>query len=148
MENTDYIKNRFQKQLDWLSEKSERNQKKYRILRVITLFCAISLPFLTGYATDEYWYLKIIIGFFGVVIAFSEGLLSLYKYHDNWITYRNTVNSLEREKVMYDTMSGIYFKCTPDDAFHTFVNNVENILASENSLWTTNMKENKTAKND
>jgi Protein of unknown function (DUF4231) len=146
METTDYIKNRFQKQLDWLSEKAEKNQRKYRILRVITLFCAVSLPFLTGYASDERWYLKVIIGFSGVVIAFVEGLLSLYKYQDNWITYRNAVNVLEREKVMYDTKSGMYFKLSPEDAFHTFVNNAESILANENSLWSVNMKDNKTDK--
>jgi hypothetical protein len=146
METTDYIKERFQKQFDWLSEKAEKNQRKYRILRVITLFCAISLPFLTGYASDERWYLKVIIGFLGIIIAFSEGLLSLYKYQDNWITYRNTVNVLGREKVMYDTMSGVYFKLSPEDAFHTFVNNIESILANENSLWSVNMKDNKTDK--
>ena len=147
METTNYIKDRFQQQFDWMSKKSEQNQVKYRTLRVITLFCAISLPFLTGYVTDEREYLKVIIGVLGVVIAFSEGLLSLYKYHDNWLTYRNSVNSLGREKVMYDTMSGVYFNLSSDDAFHTFVNNVENILANENSLWSSNMKENKTGKN-
>ena len=147
METTNYIKDRFQQQFDWMSKKSEQNQVKYRTLRVITLLCAISLPFLTGYVTDEREYLKVIIGVLGVVIAFSEGLLSLYKYHDNWLTYRNSVNSLGREKVMYDTMSGVYFNLSSDDAFHTFVNNVENILANENSLWSSNMKENKTGKN-
>jgi hypothetical protein len=148
METTDYIKNRFQTQFDWMSEKSEKNQRKYRFLRVVTLFCAISLPFLTGYASDERWYLKVLIGFLSVLIAFSEGLLSLYKYHDNWITYRNSVNVLGREKVLYDTKSGAYFQLSADDAFHTFVNNVENILANENSLWSANMKENKIVKND
>ena len=146
MEITNYINNRFQQQLDWMSAKAEKNQVKYRILRVITLFCAIVLPFLTGYVTDQLWYLKVVIGVLGVVIAFSEGLLSLYKYQDNWLTYRNSVNALNREKVMYDTQSGIYFKLSSEDAFHTFVNNVENILANENALWTINMKENKTEK--
>ena len=146
METTNYIKDRFQQQLDWMSAKSEKNQVKYRTLRVMTLFCAISVPFLTGYVSDERWYLKVVIGTLGVVIAFSEGLLSLYKYHDNWLTYRNSVNALNREKVMYDTQSGVYYKVSPDDAFRTFVNNVENILANENSLWSANMKENKTEK--
>ena len=146
METTNYIKDRFQQQLDWMSAKAEKNQVKYRTLRVITLFCAITLPFLTGYLTDQLWYLKVVIGVLGVVIAFSEGLLSLYKYQDNWLTYRNSVNALNREKVMYDTQSGVYFKLSPGDAFHTFVNNVENILANENVLWTVNMKENKTDK--
>ena len=146
METTNYIKDRFQKQLDWMSDKSEKNQKKYRFLRVITLFCAISLPFLTGYVSEERWYLKVVIGVFGIAIAFSEGLLSLYKYHENWLTYRSSVNALEHEKVMYDTKSGVYFKLADDDAFHTFVGNVENILTNENSLWVANMKENKTEK--
>ncbi len=142
MNTNDYIKNRYEDQRDWLSKKAESNQNRYRFLRVLSLICAVSIPFLTGFVSDEAPFFKILIGVLGVVIAFCEGVLSLYKYQDNWITYRNTLNSLTREKALFDTESGSYFGLTEVDAFRNFVSNVENILSNENALWLANVKAN------
>ncbi len=72
MNSNDYIKNRCEDQRDWLSKKAESNQNRYRFLRVLSLICAVSIPFLTGFVSDEMPFFKILIGVLGVVIAFAK----------------------------------------------------------------------------
>jgi hypothetical protein len=139
-----YIKDRFQNQLDWYNRKANKNRRIYQFLRVLSMICAISLPFLSGYLDDTHPYIKISIGIIGVIIALSEGILNLFKCHDNWVNYRSTSGSLQREKALFDTESAAYLNLDEKQAFRLFVNNIEQILSSESNTWKANMDEDET----
>lgn len=75
---------------------------------------------------------SIIVGILGVIIAVATGLMALNKYHENWIEYRKTAESLKHEKYLFQTQSGVYEK---DKAFKLLVMRVESILSKENNQW-------------
>ena len=128
----EYLKNRVDAQLKWYDEKSGKNRKWYYRLRTTTIVSSALIPMLIGYSNSVNE-LKYVAGLLGVVVAICEGLMSLRKYKDNWLTYRGTAESLQREKILFQNNIGE----TLDDAYHfkVFVLKAEQIMSSENSNW-------------
>ena len=134
MDEKAYLRDRVDDQLNWLEKKSGESKRHYRRFKTVTIVVAVLIPFLTGLIDGEITGLmKIVVGLLGVVIAVSEGIPSLNKYHDLWIRYRATAEAVKREKIIYLTKSGKYEKAT--DPFRAFVVEIESILAEENSKW-------------
>lgn len=127
-----YIKDRIEGQIKWYSGKSGSAQKRYKRLKVITLLCAVLIPFLTG-LVDEFAWLKYVIGGLGVLIAAIEGIQSLYKHRELWLEYRGTSEALKREKFFFQTLSGDYTEAP--DPFKLLVLKSEQIMAGEQSGW-------------
>lgn len=127
-----YIKDRIDGQIKWYSGKSSSAQKRYKRLKVITLLCAVLIPFLTG-LVDEIAWMNYVIGGLGVLIAAIEGIQSLYKYRELWLEYRSTAELLKREKLIFQTLSGDYTEAA--DPFKLFVLKAEQIMAGEQSGW-------------
>lgn len=131
MEDEDYIKNRLNDQIDWYSNRSKTNQKLFKRMRLIEITTAAIIPFLAGFGQSIPYY-QLIIGSLGVIIAVSAGASSLYKFHENWIEYRSTAETLKHEKYLYQA------KCSPyqnEDAFCKLVQRVEGLISKENSQW-------------
>lgn len=134
MTEQEYITNRVDDQIKWLNDKSGFNQKRYKRLRTIILMVSVSIPLLSGFITDERWWLKFLVGAGGAIVAITQGVLSLNKHHELWIQYRSTAEALIRTKYLYELKAGTYQN--KPDAFQAFVADVESILANENSKWT------------
>ncbi|HRK83272.1 MAG TPA: DUF4231 domain-containing protein [Saprospiraceae bacterium] len=127
-----YIKDRVEGQIKWYSNKSSAAQKRYKLFKVITLLCAVLIPFLTGLLEEIFW-MKYVIGTLGVAIAAVEGIQSLYKNRELWLEYRGTSEALKREKLLFQTLSGDYTEAA--DPFKLFVLKSEEIMAGEQSGW-------------
>ena len=134
-EINDYLENRVDGQIAWHSQKSQMYQSKFKNIKLLQLLCASILPFMTGLSfLDSYvGYHKLALGFISVVIALSEGVLSLFKYQDLWMQYRNTVELLKREKYQYTFKLGVYVN--EENAFLNLVTMVENILSNQTDTW-------------
>ncbi len=128
----DYFCQRLNEQIKWYDKRSGQNQKMYKRLRCAELILSGSIPFVIGFA-NHWSYVTIIVGFLGVVITAIAGILSLYRYHENWVIYRNACEALQREKYLYLTRTGPYTKENP---FHLLVERVEALMANENHCWT------------
>ncbi|MEN0047169.1 MAG: DUF4231 domain-containing protein [Bacteroidota bacterium] len=143
MNEATYMKERVDDQINWLDGKSGKNQRFYKRLRLIVILLSVLIPFATGYIgnwegnIDEI--LKFSIGMAGVIIAAIEGIQSLFKYQDNWVSYRVTAETLKQEKMLYLTKSGIYANNKTN--FQAFVSRIEGILNGENQQWLQNMLE-------
>jgi hypothetical protein len=133
MDNTAYLKDRAEDQINWMEGKAAHNQKKYKQLKVMEIVSAASIPFFAGFS--EWKSFSIVTGLLGVVIVILNGVQQLYKYHENWLTYRTTIEQLRREKILFESGSDPY---NDADAFQKFVQNFEAILASENKVWKAN----------
>jgi hypothetical protein len=131
MTEQEYMTARVDDQIKWYSQKSSWNQKRYHWLKAISLIGTISLPFLISY-TDQDFRIKVIAGLVGVAVAIIEGVQGVYKFHENWLSYRKTEQSLQREKLLYATQSGIY---KDNNGFTSFVDRIESIMAQENQEW-------------
>ncbi len=136
MEEDEYIKDRLNNQITWYSNRSQKNQKWFKRLRLIEISSAAIIPFLAGIGSSIPYY-QIIIGTLGVIIAVSAGLSSVYKFHENWIEYRTTSETLKHEKYLY------LAKCSPYDgneAFCMLVQRVESLISKENSQWSRHLE--------
>lgn len=145
MDETAYIKERLDDQIDWYSQKSKRSQNWFKTLRIIEILAAATIPFLAGYTTDTTPELKVIIGLLGVVIAFVAGIISLSKFQEIWIEYRTTSETLKHHKYLYLTKSTPY---DADDAFQALVQTVEALISKENSNWNNYIKQTEKEKED
>ncbi len=144
MKEADYISSRIDKQIQWYDDKSSWNQKRYKILKTLIILFSVSIPFLTGLIgetdPDMNFWLKIIIGTFGIIIAASEGIISLQKYQDNWMEYRNASETLKREKLLFLTQSGPYRE---HHNLQHLVERIESFTANENKNWMQYIKDKK-----
>lgn len=132
MDEKQYISERVDDQIQWYDNKSVWNQKQYKRLRVAEITFAACIPFLAGYFADDLQWIKILTGFFGVMIAVIAGLVSLYSFQEHWIEYRTTSESLKHEKYLYLTKAPPY---NSEQAFSLFVERIESLISTENSKW-------------
>ena len=127
----EYLNSRLDDQIIWYDEKSKYNQRWFKALRLIEILFAAIIPFIAGVGSQLLYY-QLIIGILGVIIAVSAGLSSLYKFHENWIEYRTTTETLKHEKYLY------LAKCSPyntEDAYCRLVQRIEGLISKENSQW-------------
>ena len=136
MNEEEYLKNRLDDQIDWYDRKSAKNQKIYKMLQLILIVSAASIPFISGYVKvcpD----LSYVLGGIGVLIAAITSIISLYKFQETWTAYRTTCESLRHEKYLYLTKTNPY---VGKNAFNLLVQRVEMLISKENSSWADIMK--------
>jgi hypothetical protein len=107
-------------------------------LQIVAIVFGVLVPVLIGFS-EQQPFLKYIAGALGAVVAIIESAQSLYKYKDNWITYRSTSEALIRERFLFNSNAGMYRDA---EAFTRFVEQVEQILSAENRVWLTHTAKN------
>jgi len=147
MNEEEYLEKRLNDQIDWYDKKSVFNQRWYKWLRMIELVAAAAIPFLAGFINGESnpFPFKIVIGLLGLVIVVITGVLTLYKFQENWIEYRTTSETLKHEKFLYLTASERY---NVEKPFQLLVQRVENFISKENTKWIEYIKSSKEQKSD
>ena len=96
------------------------------------ILSGITIPFLSGYVTTESITLKIIVGVLGLIIAAISAINGLFKFQENWITYRTTCESLKHEKYLFLAKAEPY---DIDDPYPLLVKRVETLISKENTEW-------------
>lgn len=129
----EYLSQRLEDQMDWYDRKSGWNQRWYKRIRVFEILLAASIPFLTGYVTDDTPQIKFVLGSIGVLLAFLGGFVALYRFEENWVGYRATAEALKHHRFKFLTAAPPY---DGPDSFRVLVQNVEDLLAQEHKRWT------------
>lgn len=135
MKIEEYIKNRVDDQIDWYDKKAASAQKKYKICQFIEIIVAAFIPVLVGFF-DVCPVMQFFVGLCGVAITIIEGIVSLNKWHENWIEYRSTCELLRHEKYLFEMKAPPYGDSTSVESL--FVNNIESLISSESSKWKVN----------
>jgi hypothetical protein len=86
---------RLEDQIQWYDQRSNRNQRTFKLLKIIMIVAAALIPLLVGLPVPAW-----ATGALGVVIAVTEGIQQLNQYHANWISYRSTCEALKHEKFL------------------------------------------------
>ena len=133
MDADQYLKERLEDQIKWLSGKSAWNQNWYKRLRALEIVLGCLIAFLVAYA-DVLPAVKFTVGALGVGVAALGGIVSVYRFQENWIAFRVTAESLKRERFSFLTGAPPY---DGDDRFAVLVQRTEAILGSESSQWAT-----------
>ncbi len=138
MSPEDYIQSRLDDQINWYSRRSQSNQWWFKGLRIVEIVFASTIPFLVSQITTDTPLLRIVVGAMGVCIAVISGLVSLYKFHENWIEYRTTGETLKHEKFLFLTKAPPY---DGERAFQALVTRVESLISKENTNWSRSSRE-------
>ena len=129
----EYLETRVKDQIQWYENKSKTNKRYYLFFKISELVLSLPIPFLSAYIDSDISPLKLIVGILGVLIAAVAGILTLVKYHENWIEYRNVTESLKFEKYLFLTKSGSYRD--ENNAFNLFVERFESLISSSTQKW-------------
>ncbi len=123
---------RLEDQIKWYDAKSRANQRRFKVMKGITIISAAVIPVLsTAGVTNG---VRIVAGL-GVLIAIVEGVQQLNQYQSNWTTYRSTSEALKHEKYLYLAKAGPYL--TSDNPHAMLAERVEALVSQENSKWFT-----------
>lgn len=142
MEPDEYIAKRVDDQIEWYSRKSSSAQRWFKCLRIFEMVAAAIIPVLVVfYAVD---YVRLIIGGLGAAVAICSGILSINKYHETWMLYRTTAESLKHHKYLYLTKVDPY---GGEGSFQKFVKTIEGLISKENSDWNTYINQMKEKRN-
>jgi hypothetical protein len=132
---TEYLSRRVDDQIDWYDRRSKFNQRSYKYLSLLEVALAGFIPLLVGHVSILSTEYKWIIGGFGLAISILSAMTAIYKFQENWISYRSTAEMLKHEKYFYLTRSSPY---DGSDSFDLFVKRIEVVISSENSNWVKN----------
>lgn len=136
IEEAEYLEQRLDDQINWYDKKSSANQAAYKRLRLIEIVAAASIPLLAGY-TQKSEYVGMAIGVIGLIVAVLAGIVSLYRFQENWNEYRATAESLKQEKYLYLARAEPFNGAQP---FELLVQRVEALLKSETTGWAQAMR--------
>jgi len=128
----DPIIDRLEDQIRWYEQKSVSCQRWYKRLKVSVIAFAAVIPLLAASGLPK---AMPVTGILGVLVTIFEGLLQLNQYHEHWIRYRSTSESLKHEKYLYLAGAGPYAAVEKPRA--QLAERVESLVSQEHAKWAT-----------
>jgi len=131
----DYVKERYENQLEWYSKSATKNKKWYRryqvgiavLSAVVTVTVAIGM----NDNADAVWHIASLITSASVTVLVT--LQKTLRFHDNWVEYRTTAEDLKKERYYHDFLCGDYATAESPDTL--FVERVEGLISQQNTQW-------------
>lgn len=127
---TDPIVDRLEEQISWYDLKSESNMQWFKRIKLTEIVSAAIIPLL---AVSHLPRVAVVTGVLGVLITVFEGTLQLNQYHENWIRYRSTCESLKHEKYVYLANAGPYSSAEKPRAL--LAERMEALVSQEHAKW-------------
>ena len=135
--SADVTMERLDDQIAWYEDRSSRNQRYYKVMKITVIVLAALIPLLSGLnipsialASVPAW----VLGILGALVAIIEGIQQVGQYHENWISYRSTVESLKQEKFLYLAKAGAY--AVAPDPHVLLAERIESLISQEHAKWT------------
>jgi Protein of unknown function (DUF4231) len=135
MDSQTYLKDRVDDQLGWYDRKNSALKKRYRLMKGVTIVLGAAIPVLIMLSDSMGNAYKYAAAICGALVTVLEGISGMLKDKDVMTTYRSAREGLMREKIRYQTSSGIYQGLDDALAFRTFVDQCEGIMSAENQQW-------------
>ena len=135
-----YLKDRFEKEVNWYDTKSLHNAKWAKIYQVVIIILSVLTPVFA--ASGLKWQTLIS----SVLLSIAVGILKYYRFEELWQNYRTTCETIKKEKILFDARISPYDKS--DDPMKMFITRVESMISKENTAWvqTVTKKEKKETK--
>lgn len=119
---------RLEDQLSWYDGKSVQAQRTYKWVKLVEIIAASVVPVSAGSGMPP-----ALTGALGALIVVLEGFQHLSQWHQNWILYRSTAESLKHEKYLFLAKAGPY---SGADSAQVLAERVEALISREHSKWT------------
>lgn len=136
----EYVETRYKKQMDYYSQASGKNHKRYRLFQWILIILSALTPVLAalnGKKIDSAHtiQLDLVVIIISAVVAILTTGLKTFNYQELWIKYRSTYEKLKPEIYYYNFNAGPY-TIEGIDKESLFVTRVEAMLDTEHTQWT------------
>jgi hypothetical protein len=118
---------RLEDAIDWYDRRAAENQRLYRWLKLLELAVAASLPVVAGVGSAVW-----VTGGLAAVVVVLEGAQHLFQFHELWITYRSTAESLKHERYLYLGRAGPY---GGEDRRSQLATRTEVLMSQEHAKW-------------
>ncbi|MBT3231988.1 MAG: DUF4231 domain-containing protein [Calditrichaeota bacterium] len=115
-------------QIDWYDIASKKSKTLYKALKFTSITAAAFVPLTAGIGS-----IQLLTGCLGVIIVLLEGIQHLNQYHQNWISYRTTCESLKHEKYLFLAGAGPY--PSVNDPQVLLAERIEYLVSGEHSKW-------------
>lgn len=120
---------RLEDQISWYDQKSQFNQKRFKLLKAAQLLSAATIPVV---ATMETFPAAISAGLGGIIVVL-EGFQQLNQYQQNWSAYRSTCEALKHEKYLFLANAGPY--AGEADSRPILAERIEGLVSQEHAKW-------------
>ena len=132
----DYIKQRYNDQLDWYEEHATKSRVTYYILQFLIVLAGALIPLINVFPSDNnnLYTIKIISSILGSFIVIFTGVLQITKSNENWISYRSTAELMKSEYQRFKMGVGDYSEEKVSDKENRsllFIERMETIIAEE-----------------
>ena len=125
-----YLKERYEKEIDWYDTTSTKNKMRYYRFQWSALIISPIVPVLVACLPET---IKWITATIAAVLAIITAALKAFKYQENWLNFRTIAETLKKEKYFYEAELNDYSDSSDKEAL--FVERVEALISKENSLW-------------
>jgi hypothetical protein len=128
-----YFKNDLADQRRWYSERAGLFKTRSELLALLTIVLGSSVTFIQVFG-DAHW-VRIVSGSIGAVVAIAAGWQRIARYSETWISYRTASERMKRERRLYTHGAGSYRGLPEREAYLTFVEAIEAIIAEEQNIF-------------
>jgi len=128
----EYLKERYQDQIDWYSDKASNNKRWYTVFQWGVITFSSIVPVLIVWLPEPW---KWATATLSIILAIGTAGLKTFKFQENWINYRTISETLKKEKYFYQ--AGLDEYADAQDKERLFIERVESLISRENSLWVT-----------
>lgn len=131
----EFKKNRYQVELDWYNNAATKARLIFQILQFFVIVFSVLTPVLL--AINEQL-LRVTAILTSGIVTILTSLLAAFKFHEDWINFRMTAESLRKELSYCKARIGDYGNS--DDPEQLFVSKVEDLISAEHTAWVTIQK--------
>ena len=124
-----YLKDRYEREIRWYDRRAVQNQIAYRLTQAYAIAAAVAVPVLLRVDDMNLLVISALAG----SIAGVQGVSALCKFHETWLNYRTTAETIRKEIHFY--RAGIDEYATANDTKALFVKRVESLISRENTMW-------------
>jgi hypothetical protein len=128
-----YFKNDLADQKTWYSEKAGLFKTRSELLALLTIVLGALITFVQVFGGAPW--LPIVSGSIGAIVAIAAGWQRIARYSETWVSYRTASERMKRERRLYTHGAGGYRGLPEREAYLTFVEAIEGIIAEEQNIF-------------
>jgi hypothetical protein len=132
-----YIAERVHAYQAWYDKKAVQAKARYLRMRAFSVIGGGLVPVLINITPDfqvgRVFVLRSIVTTISLLVVIAVSLESVFHYREQWKNYRSTEQLLGHETFRFRAGIGPYDDLSVDEAFHLFVERVEDAIAAENT---------------
>lgn len=138
LEPQTYIKERLEQYQAWYDRKAVSAKSLYLRMRACSVIGGAIVPVLINVQQPSWAFggldpIKVTVTFISLMVVTFVSLESVFHYREQWKNYRSTEQLLGHERFVFMSRVGRYANLDESNAFHLFVERVEEAITAENS---------------